>query len=299
MADLDHVLLKVGTGAFLTMAAATCQPQLSAGPFAPPDAGAGGAAADARIICVYWCHDRDGDQKGGPTIEGEPCHPSDVTPPAGVAVCAGDCDDGDPEIWRWAGLDGDGDGFRPADNVCVGSAVPAGFRLDALPGDCDDSDRARNPGVPEQYADGIDSDCDGRSDPHDCAGTPAACGCGDLVAPSPVAIDGGCGGRPDPFIAKTLTCPTRCGLSELFVVIGNRGDAPWAGPIPILTSSSWRSQKVAAVFEETLEPGEVSKPINLTGAFGLVTVALDLAGAVECNAGNSTTELPVNLVECF
>jgi hypothetical protein len=101
---------------------------------------------------------------------------------AGLAMPAGDCDDGDATVFPGADdppadgvdqacdggftcfLDGDGDGWRlevsvaSADEDCDDAGEADG---DAPAGDCDDADDRVHPGAAEVAGDGADADCDG------------------------------------------------------------------------------------------------------------------------------------------
>ncbi|MCB9674796.1 MAG: hypothetical protein H6737_06740 [Alphaproteobacteria bacterium] len=97
----------------------------------------------------------------------------------GTAPFIGDCDDtaasvnpDAAEVW-YDGADGDcaGDNDYDADHD---GFVRAGFASEADPrapgtDDCDDTDGARNPGAPEAFYDGIDSDC-GEDNDYDADG---------------------------------------------------------------------------------------------------------------------------------
>jgi hypothetical protein len=81
----------------------------------------------------------------------------------GVMLCAGDCDDGDPNNYP-----GNPEVCDGADNDCDG--VPETDEIDGdsdgvmlCAGDCDDGDPDRFPGNPE-ICDGVDNDCDGQKD---------------------------------------------------------------------------------------------------------------------------------------
>ena len=83
----------------------------------------------------------------------------------GVTTCAGDCDDGDPDInpnepeVPYNGVDEDcsGTGLTDVDGDGY-DGVPAGG------GDCDDNAPTTNPGVAVDVLDGDDNDCDGATD---------------------------------------------------------------------------------------------------------------------------------------
>ncbi len=72
--------------------------------------------------------------------------------------CDGEVDEGVTTAYY---LDADGDGYGLADDVLEACDLPEG-RAD-LPGDCDDTEPAANPGATET-CDGIDNDCDGDVD---------------------------------------------------------------------------------------------------------------------------------------
>ncbi|MEM9069651.1 MAG: putative metal-binding motif-containing protein, partial [Myxococcota bacterium] len=81
--------------------------------------------------------------------------------------------------------DDDGDGFGLAESTTEACEVPADFAV--LPGDCDDDNGGRNPGLSERCVGMIDEDCDGTVDemcdcvvgepPRDCP-LPGACAAG-------------------------------------------------------------------------------------------------------------------------
>jgi hypothetical protein len=106
---------------------------------------------------------------------------------ASLAAGGSDCDDRDPAVFSGAvercnGVDDDCDGRIDADAVDVLTffadsdadgwgvvavttqrcSVPA--RFSPRSGDCDDANSGINPGVTEQFYDGIDQNCDGESD---------------------------------------------------------------------------------------------------------------------------------------
>ncbi len=138
-----------------------------------------GSAADAST----WYTDSDGDGYGDASTGTAAC-----TQPSGTAVDSGDCDDGDPAVnpsatelcndidddcdgvvdpasaadaSTWY-ADDDGDGF--GDPSAATSACDAPSGTAAADGDCDDGDGDVYPGAPETWYDGVDQDCDGRSD---------------------------------------------------------------------------------------------------------------------------------------
>lgn len=101
---------------------------------------------------------------------------------AGFASARGDCDDAQPDVHPQGGRDCDGrdedcdgevdevpswldvdrDGYGDSSYGHVGCPVPEGYALHSR--DCDEADDAIHPGAAETWYDGIDQDCDGRSD---------------------------------------------------------------------------------------------------------------------------------------
>ncbi len=110
--------------------------------------------------------DADGD---GFNIDQGDCDDADATVfPGADERCDGvdeDCDgvvDEDPvDAPSWF-PDVDGDGFGGDGLAVSGCAAPEGYVNNAL--DCDDADTAVYPGAIEIWYDGVDTDCDGRSD---------------------------------------------------------------------------------------------------------------------------------------
>ncbi len=111
---------------------------------------------------------QDQDRDGFGVLQGDCDDHDDTIHPAAPEVCNGiddDCDgtvDDDAEGGEWFYVDYDGDGFglgAYADQHCAES-VPGWARER---GDCDDGDAAVYPGA-EELCNGIDDDCDGRSD---------------------------------------------------------------------------------------------------------------------------------------
>jgi hypothetical protein len=94
------------------------------------------------------------------------------------------------DLW----LDQDGDGY--GDPAGATSGCP-GAGLSTNDDDCDDRDATVHPGAPEEWYDGVDSDCDDAEDPFDCE---------EPVPEAPTEIDEECfgvqpGGWFDPEIA--------------------------------------------------------------------------------------------------
>ncbi|MBN2800572.1 MAG: putative metal-binding motif-containing protein [Deltaproteobacteria bacterium] len=128
--------------------------------------------------------DRDGDGHALPEAGGDDC--DDERPlihPGADERCDGrddDCDGVadesavDAPVWR---LDLDGDGYAGWEVV---RACEAPARAASRTGDCDDTDPSVSPGAAEIWYDGVDQDCDGRSDlDQDRDGVPVTRDCDD------------------------------------------------------------------------------------------------------------------------
>ncbi|MDP2307674.1 MAG: MopE-related protein [Pseudomonadota bacterium] len=140
-----------------------------------------------------WYADTDGDGYGDAAALDRSCEvPAGFVPdatdcedadaavsPIGVEVCAtaydDDCD-GDaaellaPDCTTWY-LDADGDGFGAASSIC--GCASDGLYVADNANDCDDASAATNPDATELAGNGIDDDCDGRTDALRLAGADA------------------------------------------------------------------------------------------------------------------------------
>ncbi len=137
-----------------------CDGALEAEPVWYPDADRDGFGDDARPrqSCLGPV---------GHTMQGGDCDDASADRyPGARERCDEADDDCDGEIDEEAGawfLDGDEDGWGAGEPVFSCEVVPGRVDRD---GDCDDEDRARNPGMPEVCHDGVDNDCDGT--PNQC-----------------------------------------------------------------------------------------------------------------------------------
>jgi hypothetical protein len=124
--------------------------------------------ASVRVIATF---DLDADDDGflANQAGGSDCDDlrADVSP-AAPEVCDGldnDCDGfvdvGAVDLGTWY-RDGDGDDFGDPSQVVVSCESPSGFV--SRKGDCNDDDAAVNPDATEDWYDGVDQDCDARSD---------------------------------------------------------------------------------------------------------------------------------------
>ncbi|MBN1335059.1 MAG: putative metal-binding motif-containing protein, partial [Deltaproteobacteria bacterium] len=136
-----------------------------------------GDAADA----TTWYADADGDRYGDPANPLPACDP-----PEGYVANGTDCDDSDPdshplgnEVCDGADNDcdgsvdedavdaptwypdADGDGYGVPGTTLTGCTQPPGYAASA--DDCDDADADTHPGA-DEVCDGVDNDCDARTD---------------------------------------------------------------------------------------------------------------------------------------
>ena len=141
-----------------------------------------GVIDDGAPGSATWYTDADGDGYGDTSSAVTTC-----SPPSGTVSTGGDCDDTDATINPGAtetcdgvdedcnglvddgafGLstwysDGDGDGYGDTSSAVSACSTPTG--MIATGGDCDDTDPLINPAATE-YCDGVDTDCDGVTDP--------------------------------------------------------------------------------------------------------------------------------------
>jgi hypothetical protein len=113
--------------------------------------------------------DADGDGDFDPACGGTDCDDADASVYPGAIEIPGNGIDEDCDGVELCYLDADDDGWRPDGTSTVASAnlscEDAGEATASDPtGDCDDTDAAVNPGVPEICGNGIDDDCDGTVD---------------------------------------------------------------------------------------------------------------------------------------
>ncbi len=145
-----------------------------------------GEVDEGRPVDVRDCHaDADADGFGAPELSQWACECLVVESTNG-----GDCDDEDPSVnpsedeicngkdddcdgsvdedsaedaARWL-RDDDGDGWGDELRSWYACTQPEAFVSDDQTGDCDDADPEVNPDASEVWYDGVDQDCDGRSD---------------------------------------------------------------------------------------------------------------------------------------
>ena len=240
--------------------------------------------------------DQDGDGLGGEKTATVPACPGQL--PAGYSSKTGDCDDLNPATFQYAYPDADEDGVG-ADNgaICVGASIPTGF-VTRPPGDCDDEDPRVYPGAPEQWFDGIDSNCDQADDPTDCAAKPAACGCAEAFGPPPtITPDPSCLNLADLFFVQVFRCH-ECGRPEImYATVGNRGSK--VGP-PNVKIRLWASGKTTldTVIETPLAPGEATVPLMLDAVPGKGELKIEISDKDDCNLNNNQQSLLIARVDC-
>ncbi len=141
-----------------------------------------GAVDEGAPGSATWYSDADGDGYGDTSTAVTTC-----TPPSGTVSTGGDCDDSDASInpgasetcdgvdedcdgviddgapgWSTWYDDLDGDGYGDTSSAVSACSAPTG--MIATGGDCDDTSATINPAATE-YCDGVDTDCDGVTDP--------------------------------------------------------------------------------------------------------------------------------------
>jgi hypothetical protein len=239
-----------------------------------------------RPDCPQFCHDDDGDGRGRGVTISDGCEDATTEPPPGFAQCHQDCNDSDPNVYASAVQDHDGDGYgfsgEPA--RCVGELRDYG----SWPRDCDDENPDVHPGVPEQWLDGINSDCTGAEDPDDCSA--------EEFDSAPVEIDSSCGNVADLFVVRTFGCYTHC-AEQWYVVVGNRGGSALDERV-VLTTLDEREQ--STTISLTLEPGARSNPLTLPPAgYGPFDVTVELeSNPPECDPDNNRGQGNVRIASC-
>jgi len=128
-----------------------------------------GVAANSKCLCSMSgkytatvagdCNDNDSSIKPGAT---EVCNSKDDD-------CDGQTDEEGALNCTWKYLDNDGDGYGvTSDRKCLCAAV--GKYTADIGGDCNDSNPDARPGATEVCGNGVDDNCDGRTDEEGCGG---------------------------------------------------------------------------------------------------------------------------------
>jgi hypothetical protein len=241
--------------------------------------------------------DTDGDGLGSDeTAQVQVC--SGVIPP-GYAVSNGDCDPSDPSRMHWVYPDHDGDGFGvDADRQCVGEPTPDGFVL-WPPGDCDDDDPLVSPDAPEQWSDGVDSNCDGEDAPADCSADKLPCGCVEAMQPPAAVVKSpACVGIADLAIESTVRCLDRCpGPETVYVVIGNHGSIPSPAGVPVRVSVPGKAS-LPVYIHDPVQPGTSTLPLMVDAQPGQALVFVDIPAKDDCDASNNSVNLVIALTDC-
>ena len=140
---------------------------------------------DGFMVCDGDCDDADGalhpgaaEQCNGIDDDCDGVIPADEADGDGdgFTICDGDCDDANGAVHPGAaelcnGADDDCDGVVPADELDTD-----GDGQTPCNGDCDDADADVYVGAPEDWYDGVDSDCNGAEDPDPCGDSPPQTG---------------------------------------------------------------------------------------------------------------------------
>jgi Putative metal-binding motif len=275
----------------LLVGPSACSGKQNQDPFRAIDAGSPDSAQCSDVVAYI---DGDGDGIGSETSA--TVHHCTPEMPPGYAQAPGDCNDADPSLYRWAYPDADADGFgADAGRICVGASIPTQFV--SIPDDCADDSELVYPGAPEQWSDGVDSNCDGKDDPADCAQQPMPCGCEDALAQPPtVAVDPKCQ-QADLFILKTTRC-LLCGSPEtVYVVVGNRGSAASPPDVPITVSVAG-AQTVPVYIAAPLPPGTATAPLMVDSRAGSAQIIIGVPPGTDCDPSNDATSLTISNVEC-
>lgn len=242
--------------------------------------------------CLQFCPDEDGDGRGAGATVSDGCEEETAEAPPGHAACYEDCDDADPSVFALAARDEDGDGYGLAGRgqVCVGP-LPEDFTYGARPLDCNDTNPDVRPDAPEQWLDGVDSNCDGIEDPDDCSA--------DAFDSTPVEVDTDCGDEADLFLARVFGCLTPCAYERKYVVLGNRGGGSVDGRVVLTLIVDGHEPRTTNV-SLTLEPGARSNPLALPPSYtGSSELRVEREnGPADCDPSNDTERSSVDSATC-
>lgn len=151
------------------------------------------------------------DQDGDGFADAEDCAPTEAAiSPAALEVCDeldndcdGQADEGLLLVWN-QDYDGDGFGGRADVESCT---QPAGYV--ANDDDCDDRDATAYPDAPDDTGDGVDNDCDGRTD-EDYDACAASFGEADWWSPTYDTAGFGAGVFPMSIEGSAVVCDVTC-----------------------------------------------------------------------------------------
>jgi hypothetical protein len=207
-----------------------------------------------------------------------------------------------------------------SDDAAAESSDAAGDAADpdaahVFEADCDPEDPQREDGFYERFADGIDSNCDGRDDPAmvsapcscdwlESAGMPevSRCGAGFDPAAAQLAVSSAtlgvasCAMLPDLAISFVAQCKSECAGVPIYFSVANLGGARSA-PATVSLDGSFRSGPSRTPLAiEPLEPGQHTALIDVlaTGAYRIVVAT----SGEQCSTDNDAVSVDAYDLHC-
>jgi len=196
--------------------------------------------------------------------------------------------------------DADGDGVGALDpeaepvEACIALGIPEGYA--PLFGDCDDEDPERSPRTPEQFSDGIDSDCDGAEDPDPC-----------YPSTEQASADDACADRATLSVVSVRECKGWCPRNS-YAVIANRGEIPFSGGVEVRVFISALEEIDEATDEVVplrtirqlqLEAGEETDPILLGTLTGVSVARVRIVSDEICETESTSLNFHPALIDCY